>query len=194
MCGIVGIYTFDGSPVGEGDISVMCDSIRHRGPDDEGRLIQGGVGIGMRRLSIIGVEGGRQPISNEDGTIHIVFNGEIYNYVDLREELSSRGHRFRSQTDTECIIHLYEERGISCLDRLRGMFAFAIFDARDNSLFIARDRIGIKPLFYYADTRRIVFASEIKSILSCGGIERSIDPQGLDAFLVFEPCMVAGQG
>lgn len=185
MCGIAGIFTFDGSPVQDIDISLMCDSIRHRGPDDEGRLVRGSVGIGMRRLSIIGVEGGRQPISNEDDTIHIVFNGEIYNYLSLREGLIRRGHRFRSNTDTECILHLYEDHGVDCLNHLRGMFAFAIFDTRDNRLFIARDRIGIKPLFYYLDTKRLVFGSEIKAILSCPGIERSIDYDGLDAFFTY---------
>lgn len=185
MCGIAGIFTFDGSPVQENDIALMCDSIRHRGPDDEGRLVRGNIGIGMRRLSIIGVEGGRQPISNEDDTIHIVFNGEIYNYLSLREDLIRKGHRFRSNTDTECILHLYEDHGVDCLNHLRGMFAFVIFDTRDNSLFIARDRIGIKPLYYYLNAKRIVFGSEIKAILSCPGIERSIDFDGLDAFFTY---------
>ena len=185
MCGIAGILNFDGSRVKDVDLSLMCDSIRHRGPDDEGSFVQGNVGIGMRRLSIIGVEGGRQPISNEDDTIQIVFNGEIYNYISLREELIRRGHRFRSRTDTECILHLYEDYGVDCLEHLRGMFAFAIFDTRDNSLFVARDRIGIKPLYYYLDTKRLVFGSEIKAILSCPGIERSIDYDGLDAFFSY---------
>ena len=185
MCGIVGVFDFDGSPVHDVDISLMCDSIHHRGPDDEGRLTLGNVGIGMRRLSIIGVKGGHQPISNENDTIHIVFNGEIYNYLSLREELNRRGHRFRSNTDTECIIHLYEDHGIECLTYLRGMFAFAIFDTRDKSIFIARDRIGIKPLYYYIDTKRLVFGSEIKAILSCPGIKRSIDLEGLDAFFSY---------
>lgn len=179
------MFTFDRSPVLDTDISAMCDSIRHRGPDDQGRMVQGNVGIGMRRLSIIGVADGRQPITNEDGRIHIVFNGEIYNYIALREELIRKGHRFTSKTDTECILHLYEDHGVDCLNYLRGMFALAIYDTRDNSLFIARDRIGIKPLYYYLDTDRLVFGSEIKAILSCLGIKREIDYDGLDAFFTY---------
>src|SRR5437773_458662 len=124
----------------------MCDAIRHRGPDDEGILMAGPVGLGMRRLSIIDLAGGHQPISNETGLISIVFNGEIYNYRELRRELVGRGHVFKTSSDTEAILHLYEDLGVDCVKRLRGMFAFAIHDARDGTVFLARDRFGIKPL------------------------------------------------
>src|SRR5262245_12110152 len=147
MCGIVGIVHRD--PERAVDISViraMCDTIRHRGPDEDGMFVSGPVGLGMRRLSIIDLSGGRQPISNEDGSKTIVFNGEIYNYQRLREGLVARGHRFGSAGDTETIVHLYEERGPAAVEALRGMFALAIWDAEQRSLLLARDRFGIKPL------------------------------------------------
>src|SRR5437764_6273550 len=167
MCGICGKLEFSqGAKVSVGLIKAMADTIIHRGPDDEGFFVSGQVGLGFRRLSIIDLAGGHQPLSNEDDTIHIIFNGEIYNYKELREYLICRGHRFKTQTDTEVIVHLYEDLGETCVERLRGMFAFAIWDERRKSLFLARDRVGIKPL-YYAQTRdSIVFASEIKAILA----------------------------
>src|SRR6476620_2937591 len=167
MCGIVGTMRFDGRRVDQRDIQRMRDTMYHRGPDGAGCYIDGGVGLGLRRLAIIDLsEAGHQPMSNEDGTIWLVFNGEIYNYGELRNELIGRGHRFSSQTDTEVIIHLYEELGEECVHRLRGMFAFVIWDSRRNLLFGARDRLGIKPFHYYADSQQFVCASDVKSILA----------------------------
>src|SRR4051812_822611 len=150
MCGIAGFAHARLSPRGEQpDLRAMCDAITHRGPDDEGLFTAPGIGLGMRRLSIIDVAGGRQPIANEDGTIHVVFNGEIYNHHAVRRSLRSHGHRFVSNSDTEAIVHLYEERGLAVAEALRGMFAFAIWDERKNELLLARDRLGIKPLYYW---------------------------------------------
>src|SRR5579862_1595678 len=154
MCGICGKLTFDpGANVSSAVLRSMADTIVHRGPDDEGYYKSGPVGLGFRRLSIIDLNTGHQPISNEDNTVWIVFNGEIYNYRELREELKSRGHIFRTQTDTEVIVHLYEESGGRCTEKLRGMFAFAIWDERKQTLLLARDRVGIKPLYYWMDDR-----------------------------------------
>ena len=144
----------------------MADTIHHRGPDDEGYYVSGPVGFGFRRLSIIDLNTGHQPISNEDGTAWIVFNGEIYNYQELRRHLQTKGHTFTTQTDTEVIVHLYEEFGESCVEKLRGMFAFAIWDERRKVLFMARDRVGIKPLYYWLTDKCLVFGSEIKAILA----------------------------
>lgn len=185
MCGIVGICNFDESPVGKKSIQGMCDSIRHRGPDDEGIALFNNIGIGMRRLSIIDLSGGHQPITNEDKSIWVVLNGEIYNYLELREGLVKSGHIFKTNSDTESIVHLYEEYGIDCLQHLQGMFAFALFDAKERALFIARDRLGIKPLFYYLDNERFLFASEIKAILSVHGVDRDMDFTAMDAFFTY---------
>ncbi len=157
----------------------MCAALAHRGPDDEGSFIGQGVGLGMRRLSIIDVASGHQPLCNEDGSVWIVFNGEIYNFPDLRHELESRGHRFTTETDTEVIVHLYEEDGAHCVDRLRGMFAFALWDARQQQVVLARDRLGIKPLYYAESNGRLVFASEIKAILQLPGVERRLNWQAV---------------
>ena len=151
----------------------------HRGPDDHGEYIDGRVGIGMRRLSIIDLQGGRQPISNEDGTIWVVLNGEIYNYRQLRNDLVARGHHFRTTSDTEVIVHLFEEFGEECVHRLRGMFAFAIWDARRQALMLARDRLGIKPLYYASLPEGLVFASELKALLTHPGISRELDPKAV---------------
>ena len=148
MCGIAGIIRWDGAPVAEGELRAMCRAMAHRGPDDEGVYLADGVGLGMRRLSIIDLDGGQQPVSNEDGTVWVVFNGEIYNYRELRRELEQRGHVFRTSSDTETIVHLYEDFGPECVDRLRGMFALAIWDTRRRQVLLARDRLGIKPLYY----------------------------------------------
>jgi asparagine synthase (glutamine-hydrolysing) len=153
----------------------MCGAIVHRGPDEEGVYIGDGVAIGMRRLSIIDLEGGHQPISNEDGTVWIVFNGEIYNYRELRRDLERNGHRFRTDSDTETIVHLYEDLGPRCVDRLRGMFGFAIWDERKRQLLIARDRLGIKPMYYAERNGELVFSSELKPILTLGHIPRVVD-------------------
>src|SRR5579859_2949454 len=156
----------DGSePVDRGLLEAMMQSIRHRGPDDQGSYLSGPVALGHLRLSIIDLSSGKQPISNEDGTVWIVFNGEIYNYKELTAELVGRGHKFRTATDTEVIVHLYEEFGEECVSKLRGMFTFAIWDDRKKKLFIARDRVGIKPLYYRIDSKSLLFASEVKAIL-----------------------------
>src|SRR5687768_12341829 len=154
----------------------MCHVIRHRGPDDQGVMVMDGVALGMRRLSIIDLSGGRQPISNEDRTVTIVFNGEIYNYRDLQSELRARGHSLETNSDTETIVHSYEEYGSGCVESLRGMFSFAIWDDREKKLFIARDRVGKKPL-YYSVTRQgtLVFGSELKSLLEHPEVTREID-------------------
>src|SRR5262245_33453787 len=165
MCGIAGIIRWNGAPVAEHDLRSMCGSMSHRGPDDEGIYLAGGVGLGMRRLSIIDLEGGQQPVSNEDGTVWVVFNGEIYNYRELRRELQRRGHVFRTSSDTETIVHLYEDLGPECVERLRGMFALAVWDTRSRQLLLARDRLGIKPLYYAEREGELVFASELKPIL-----------------------------
>jgi asparagine synthase (glutamine-hydrolysing) len=166
-------------------ITRMCGAIAHRGPDDEGHYVADGVSIGMRRLSIIDLSGGHQPISNEDGTIWIVFNGEIYNYRELREDLIVRGHQMQTRTDTETIVHLYEEYGERCVERLRGMFAFAIWDSRNQSLFLARDRAGKKPLHYAMVGSTLVFGSEIKSMLQYSRLERSVNIEAISDFLSF---------
>jgi asparagine synthase (glutamine-hydrolysing) len=164
----------------------MRDTLSHRGPDDKGYYIDAGVGLGHRRLSIIDLRPeGRQPMANEDNTIEIVFNGEIYNFAEHRKWLISRGHQFRSRTDTEVIIHLYEELGVECLKLLRGMFAFAIWDAHKQLLFLARDRLGKKPLYYYFDGHRFLFGSEAKAILADPCVAREPDPQALDYYLSF---------
>jgi asparagine synthase (glutamine-hydrolysing) len=186
MCGIAGILELgENKHVESGALRRMCDVMAHRGPDDDGFFIQGKIGLGMRRLSIVDLAGGHQPISNEDGSIWIVFNGEIYNHRALRERLITLGHRYRSQSDTETIVHLYEEYGKDCVQHLRGMFAFAIWDARRKSLFIARDRLGIKPLYYRHTLQNFIFASEIKVLLAYGDVERSFNRAALPEFLAF---------
>ncbi len=187
MCGICGIIEREpGRMASPAELQAMCDAIIHRGPDEEGRHLAGPAGLGMRRLAIIDLASGQQPIFNEDSTAAIVLNGEIYNHLDLRRELESRGHRFRTHADTEAILHAWEEWGEACPAHLNGMFAFAIWDEKRQRLFLARDRIGKKPLYYYHDERRLVFASEIKAILTLPGIPREIDPRALDAYLTFE--------
>jgi asparagine synthase (glutamine-hydrolysing) len=166
-------------------IGRMLGVIEHRGPDDDGHHIETGVAMGMRRLAIIDLGTGRQPISNEDGSIWIVFNGEIYNYRELRELLLARGHKLRTRTDTETIAHLYEDEGDRCVERLRGMFAFAIWDRRERSLFLARDRVGKKPLHYAMAGRTLVFGSEIKSLLQYPGVKREINLPAISDFLSF---------
>ena len=175
MCGIAGIVRWDGAPVLEHEIRDMCGAMVHRGPDEEGVYLGAGVGLGMRRLSIIDLEGGHQPICNEDRSVWIVFNGEIYNYRELRRDLERNGHTFRTDSDTETIVHLYEELGPRCVDRLRGMFGFAIWDERKRQLLIARDRLGIKPMYYAERNGELLFASELKPILALARVERTLD-------------------
>jgi asparagine synthase (glutamine-hydrolysing) len=184
MCGICGIYLLDpGAEPERQQLQQMNRTMSHRGPDDEGYYVSGPVGLGMRRLSIIDLPGGRQPIANEDETIWIVFNGEIYNYLELRSELLTKGHHFRTRSDTEVIVHLYEEMGKDCVTRLNGMFAFALWDTGRRSLVIARDRLGIKPLFYsYEPGQAFYFASEIKAILTTP-VNRRPDYQALYDYL-----------
>jgi asparagine synthase (glutamine-hydrolysing) len=186
MCGICGKLNLDqNTSVDPALIQAMLDTIRHRGPDDQGVYIAGQVGLGHRRLSIIDLSTGHQPLSNEDGTVWIVFNGEIYNFQELRTFLLSKGHTFKTQTDTEVIVHLYEELGPECLQKLRGMFAFAIWDEKVKTLFLARDRVGIKPLYYWLTDRSLLFASEIKAILADPAVDRRIAPEIIDRFLTF---------
>jgi asparagine synthase (glutamine-hydrolysing) len=175
VCGIAGILRWDGAPVTEQEIRSMCGAIVHRGPDEEGVYLGDGIAIGMRRLSIIDLEGGTQPISNEDKTVWIVFNGEIYNYRALRRDLERGGHTFRTDSDTETIVHLYEEMGPRCVERLRGMFGFAIWDERTRRILIARDRLGIKPLYYAQRNGELIFSSELKPILQLPRVPRAID-------------------
>src|ERR1700693_28298 len=186
MCGICGKLNFDrDDEVSQQLLKAMADSIVHRGPDDDGYYLSGQIGLGFRRLSIIDLAGGHQPLSNEDGTVWIVFNGEIYNYQDLREDLLKKGHVFRTKTDTEVIVHLYEEYGEAGVQCLRGMFAFAIWDQKQQTLLLARDRVGIKPLYYGVTSQSVVFASEMKAILVDPQIKREILPSTVDRFLTF---------
>lgn len=186
MCGICGKVTFEqGSRVEESLLSSMLERIAHRGPDDQGVYRTEKAALGHRRLSIIDLDRGHQPLSNEDASVWIVFNGEIYNYRELRAELTGRSHRFRTMSDTEVIVHLYEEFGPQCLEKLRGMFAFAIWDARAETLFLARDRLGIKPLYYYLGKECVIFASEIKAILADRAVTREIEPDMIERFLTF---------
>lgn len=186
MCGIAGIYNYANErPVNPAVLKQMTDVIAHRGPDDDGFLIQGRVGLGHRRLSIIDVAGGHQPIFNEDGTVAIVFNGEIYNYQELAQLVEARGHKLQTRSDTETIVHLYEEFGESAVAMLRGMFAFAIWDGRKQTMLLARDRLGKKPL-YYADYKgRLLFGSEAKCIIADPEIPRDIDPEALADYFSF---------
>jgi asparagine synthase (glutamine-hydrolysing) len=186
MCGICGKIEFDNdSSVSPSLVKAMANAIRHRGPDDEGFYVSGPVGLGFRRLSIIDLSGGHQPLCNENGSIWIVFNGEIYNYQGLRDELLAKGHLFRSKSDTEVIVHLYEQYGVECVQKLRGMFAFAIWDSAKKILFLARDRVGIKPLYYYKDNDFFSFGSEIKAILADPAVTRVVDPKMIDRFLTY---------
>ena len=185
MCGISGRFNFDGLPVTEAEVVAMRDTMVHRGPDGAGIFLDGNVGLGHRRLSIIDLAGGAQPISNDDGTLNIVFNGEIYNYQELRADLLARGHKLKTHSDTEVIVHLYEAMGIECLERLRGMFAFALWDANRKRLFIARDRVGEKPLYYRNSGKSLLFGSEIKALLEATGERARIDATGLRRYLAY---------
>lgn len=186
MCGICGKLNFDREDkVSPKLVKAMADTIYHRGPDDEGYYVSGPLGLGFRRLSIIDLSTGHQPISNEDGTVWIVFNGEIYNYQELRQYLQTKGHVFKTQTDTEVIVHLYEEFGEACVEKLRGMFAFALWDCTQNSLLLARDRVGIKPLYYCLSDSSLIFASEVKAILADPEVQTEVVPGMIDRFLTF---------
>ncbi len=193
MCGICGIVDYKGKiPISEDLLKKMVATLAHRGPDDQGVKIFNNtekprVGLGHSRLGVIDPSSkGHQPMSNEDGTVWLVYNGEVYNFPSLRAELEQKGHKFRSRTDAEVVLHSYEEYGERCLERFRGDFAFAVWDDRKKKLFLARDRVGVKPLYYYHQDGCFIFASEPKAILACPGVERSIDPCGLSDFVTYE--------
>jgi len=186
MCGITGkIFFSQEKNIEESEIKRMTDVIQHRGPDDEGFYINKNVGLGFRRLSIIDLNTGHQPLSNESGSKWIVFNGEIYNFWELRRELQQKGYFFKTKTDTEVILKLYEEYGVHCVDYLRGMFAFAIWDNDTQQIFCVRDRFGIKPFYYYSDKEKLVFASEIKAILKSKNVDKTLSTDGLDSYFTF---------
>lgn len=188
MCGICGIYNKDNQPVDPAVLRKMNDAMMHRGPDDWGMEVAENIGLAMRRLSIIDLAGGHQPIHNEDKSIWVVLNGEIYNYGDLRKKLEALGHTFYTHSDTESIVHLYEEYGDDFVTHLRGMFGIAIWDKRRQRVVIARDRAGIKPIFYYQDDRRLLFGSEMKVLLQHPAVSREIDYSALDAY--FTNCFI----
>ncbi|HEX2268674.1 MAG TPA: asparagine synthase (glutamine-hydrolyzing) [Pyrinomonadaceae bacterium] len=185
MCGIVGLVRNDGKPVDEALLARMNEAIRHRGPDEDGFYVNGSVGLAMRRLAIIDLKGGQQPIHNQDRTAWIVFNGEIYNYLELREKLEKLGHTFYTNSDTEAIVHAYDQYGVDCPKHLRGMFAFAIWNERDRELFLARDRVGKKPLLYAQVNGQLIFGSEFSALLLHPEISREIEPEALDYYLSF---------
>src|SRR2546422_434777 len=182
MCGISGFMYFDGAPVDESISRAMSDVQQHRGPDQSGVYLGSGVALGHRRLSIIDLSSGKQPLANENGTVWISFNGEIYNYMDLRQKLEG-SHQFLTRSDTETIVHLYESYPATFVSQLRGMFAFALWDANNRTMILARDRVGKKPLYYYLDHEKLVFASEIKSILQHPALKLDIDEFALSDYL-----------
>ncbi|MFQ5732104.1 MAG: asparagine synthase (glutamine-hydrolyzing) [Planctomycetaceae bacterium] len=195
MCGIAGAaWTNDGAPLPADVLARMIAVLAHRGPDEEGTFFSDAsrdatrpaAALGHRRLSIIDLDGGRQPLCNEDETVWIAFNGEIYNFAELRRDLQARGHRFRTHSDTETIVHLYEEYGTGCLQHLRGMFAFALWDDHGKRLFLARDRLGQKPLFYREEAGRLLFASELKALLQVPGVPRRLNRRAVDAYLTYQ--------
>src|SRR3954468_7068124 len=189
MCGIAGILALEGAlAVDESTVSRMTDTLHHRGPDDAGTYVRPdqGVALGHRRLSIVDLSpAGHQPMCNEDGTVWITYNGEVYNHAALRAELEGKGHRYRSHTDSETILHLYEEEGPRCVERLHGMFAFAIWDSRRRELFLARDRLGKKPIYYAQPSGGFVFASEIKALLEHPAITPDLDEEAFFHYLTF---------
>ena len=185
MCGIVGLVRNNGKAIDEQLLSRMCDAIRHRGPDDDGFYVNGPVGLGMRRLAIIDLKSGKQPIHNQDRSSWIVFNGEIYNYLELREKLEKLGHTFYTNSDTEAIVHAYDQYGADCPKHLRGMFAFAIWNETNQELFLARDRVGKKPLLYAQIEGDLVFGSEFSSLLLHPQISRDVNLEALDHYLSF---------
>ena len=185
MCGIAGQVRVDGGRIAPELLQRMCAAIEHRGPDARGEFIADGVALGIQRLRVIDLETGDQPISNEDGTVVVVLNGEIYNYRELRNELESKGHRFATNGDTETIVHLYEEHGKDCVRHLHGMFAFALWDARRRQLLIGRDRVGKKPLYYALDGERLSFASELQALLEDETVSREVDPAAVDSYLAY---------
>jgi asparagine synthase (glutamine-hydrolysing) len=183
MCGIYGILQLDGTSASMDSLRAMARVTVHRGPDDEGAHVDAALAFGMRRLSIIDLAGGHQPLSNEDGSLWLIANAEIYNYRELRQELTAQGHRFKTCSDCETLLHLYEAHGDTFVERLNGMYAFALWDARRQRLLLGRDRLGIKPLYVRQDAKRLVFASEAKSILAVPGLRAEVDPAALHSYL-----------
>ena len=191
MCGIAGIFSLSGREVDRGPLAAMCAAMVHRGPDDEGMFVEPAAALGMRRLSIIGVANGRQPVTNEDGSVVLVMNGELYNYRELKRGLEERGHRFATESDTEVAVHLYEEEGEEFFSRLRGMFAFALWDRRRGRLVLGRDRAGKKPLYWARHGGLLVFASEIKALHASGLVPKELNHAGLRSYLAHG--LVAGE-
>src|ERR1700687_459034 len=185
MCGIAGMFNLDGAVVAPESLQGMIRMLAHRGPDDTGFHAENGVGLAHARLSIIDLAGGQQPMCNEDSSLWITFNGEIFNYLELREELLSKGHRFATRSDTEVILHLYEEKGEDCVRYLNGQWAFAIWDNQRRRLFLSRDRLGVRPLFYTQAHKTFIFGSEIKAIFALPGITREIDFNGMDEVFTY---------
>lgn len=186
MCGICGVFEYERwSNIPNENVHRMNQTMIHRGPDDGGVFVGPGIGLGHRRLSIIDIDGGHQPMSNEDDTIWVLLNGEIYNYPEIRAELLRQGHKFKTKSDTEAIVHLYEQYSESCFEKLRGMFSIAIWDSRRRRLVLARDRVGKKPLFYSADSKRVLFGSELKALLAGDSLSREIDNQALSDYFSF---------
>jgi asparagine synthase (glutamine-hydrolysing) len=185
MCGIAGMFNLDGAPVAPESLRGMIRALSHRGPDETGLHVENGVGLAHARLSIIDLAGGHQPMCNEDSSLWITFNGEIFNYVELREELLRKGHRFSTRADTEVILHLYEEKGEDCVRYLNGQWAFAIWDNQRRRLFLSRDRLGVRPLFYTQVNKAFIFGSEIKAIFAHPGVTREIDVHGLDEVFTY---------
>src|SRR5262249_14370639 len=188
MCGIAGILSLDGGPVDAAGLERASAAVAHRGPDDSGSWLDDGrrIGLAHRRLSILDLSSaGHQPFASDDGAVTLVFNGEIYNFLDLRAELEGLGHRFRSRSDTEVIVHAYLAWGTRCVRRLRGMFAFGLWDGPRRRLVLARDRLGIKPLYVYRDARRLAFASELKAIEALPGVDLAVDDTALYDFLTY---------
>ncbi len=184
MCGIAGILRPEGPPVSRAELLALAARLAHRGPDDEGIFIDGPVGLAHRRLSILDLtSAGRQPLANEDGSVVVVYNGQLYGFEPTRAWLEQRGHRFRSRTDTEVIVHLYEEKGLDLLDDLDGMFAFALWDMRRRRLVIARDRLGIKPLHYLEHGRALAFASETAALRTLPWAPTTLDPTAVVHYL-----------
>jgi asparagine synthase (glutamine-hydrolysing) len=190
MCGIAGKLNFDAQPIDRERLAAMTTAVAHRGPDADGFYFGPGIGLGHRRLSIIDLATGDQPLANEDGTVWVIFNGEIYNFAEIRVDLERAGHSFRTHSDTEVIVHAYEQWGEKAIDRFRGMFAFALWDEPRRRLVLARDRLGIKPLYYSVTRTGITFGSEIKSIIEDPDVPRDWSAPALDAYLALQyvPC------
>ena len=185
MCGIVGLINTKNS-IDKATLKTMMQAIAHRGPDDEGTFVDNSIGLGHKRLSIIDPKNGHQPMCNEDGSVWIVFNGAVYNYLEIRQNLVKKGHDIKSYCDTEVIIHAYEQYGEKCLEKFNGMFAFVIYDKNKNKIFAARDRFGIKPFYYYCDEDKFVFASEIKAILASEMVDKKVNYEGIQDYIVFQ--------